>query len=100
MTDAAERLVRQGFRPDLIHAHDWMVGWAALELKQRFELPLVTTIHALEHGRHQGIHTPLQQRIHEREESLSAASDRLIVCSRYMAGEVNRLLAYRKSVST
>lgn len=91
MTDAAERLVRQGFRPDLIHAHDWMVGWAALELKQRWERPLVTTIHALEHGRHQGIHTPLQQRIHEREQLLSTASDRLIVCSRYMAGEVNRL---------
>src|SRR6266487_2577401 len=38
-------------RFDLIHAHDWMVGRAALKLKILYKLPLVTTIHSTEIGR-------------------------------------------------
>lgn len=91
MVDAAEELMAQGFVPDVIHAHDWLVSWAAMELKNRWTRPMVSTIHALEHGRHQGIHTPLQHRIHESERALTAASDRVIVCSHYMADEVKRL---------
>lgn len=91
MVDAVEELRRNGLRADVIHAHDWLVGWAAIELKQRLSIPLITTIHALEHGRHQGIHTPLQHRIHECERVLTEASDRVIVCSHYMGNEVRRL---------
>ncbi|MGW9128965.1 1,4-alpha-glucan branching protein domain-containing protein, partial [Paenibacillus chitinolyticus] len=91
MVDAVEELRRNGLRANVIHAHDWLVGWAAIELKQRLSIPLITTIHALEHGRHQGIHTPLQHRIHECERVLTEASDRVIVCSHYMGNEVRRL---------
>ncbi|GIO06486.1 hypothetical protein J31TS6_25140 [Brevibacillus reuszeri] len=91
IVDAVEELRRNGLRADVIHAHDWLVGWAAIELKQRLSIPLITTIHALEHGRHQGIHTPLQHRIHECERVLTEASDRVIVCSHYMGNEVRRL---------
>ncbi|MDR4999204.1 1,4-alpha-glucan branching protein domain-containing protein [Brevibacillus parabrevis] len=91
MSDATEQLWKNGVRPDVIHAHDWLVGWAAMEIKERYSLPLVSTIHALEHGRHQGIHTPLQERIHNSERTLAHASDRVIVCSHYMANEVQRL---------
>ncbi|ASJ54630.1 glycosyl transferase family 1 [Brevibacillus formosus] len=91
MVDAAFQLWSLGVRPDIIHAHDWLVSWAAIELKQRYSLPLVSTIHALEHGRHQGIHTPLQQRIHECERTLTQSSDSMIVCSKYMESEVMRL---------
>ncbi|MFD2371111.1 1,4-alpha-glucan branching protein domain-containing protein [Brevibacillus sp. GCM10020057] len=91
MVDYAEQLLQGGLRVDLIHAHDWLAGWAAMELKQRLSIRLITTIHALEHGRNQGIHTPLQQRIHECERMLTAASDRVIVCSHYMGEEVKRL---------
>ncbi|MED1782201.1 DUF1957 domain-containing protein [Brevibacillus fortis] len=91
MVDAASQLWSIGVRPDVIHAHDWLVSWAAIELKQRHSLPLVSTIHALEHGRHQGIHTPLQRRIHECERSLTQSSDSIIVCSKYMESEVVRL---------
>ncbi|MFP3389688.1 1,4-alpha-glucan branching protein domain-containing protein [Brevibacillus sp. SIMBA_040] len=91
MVDAVEALMQNGLRADVIHAHDWLVGWAAIELKQRLSIPLVTTIHALEHGRHQGIHTPLQHRIHECERILTEASDRVIVCSHYMGNEVKKL---------
>jgi len=91
MMDQIDHMMRMGFKPDVIHAHDWLVGFAAREAKHRYQLPLVTTIHALEHGRNQGLHSPLQQQIHQLEGDLVTASDRVIVCSRYMAGEVHRL---------
>lgn len=69
---------------DLIHAHDWLVGSAAIVLKEVLGLPLLTTIHATEHGRNNGIYTDIQKFIHEREEMLIAASEQLIVCSDYM----------------
>ncbi|MDN4093164.1 DUF1957 domain-containing protein [Brevibacillus agri] len=97
MADATERLWNSGVRPDIIHAHDWLVGWAAMEIRERYSLPLISTIHALEHGRHQGIHTPFQERIHESERTLAHASDRVIVCSHYMAEEVRRLFGIPES---
>lgn len=96
MVDAVEELRRDGLQVDILHAHDWLVGWAAMELKERMSLPLITTIHALEHGRNQGIHTPLQQRIHDCERMLTAASDHVIVCSHYMGEEVVRLFGVRR----
>jgi 1,4-alpha-glucan branching enzyme len=91
MLDELTQMIRSGFQADVIHAHDWLVGLAAMEAKKRLQLPLLTTIHATEHGRNQGIHTPLQQRIHEWERELTAASDHVMVCSRYMKEEAVRL---------
>lgn len=73
---------------DCIHAHDWLVGYAALILRQHLGLPLVTTIHATEHGRNQGLFTPQQQAIHSIENELVSLSDSVIVCSSYMRNEV------------
>ncbi len=78
---------------DLIHAHDWLVGPAAAALKQRFDVPLVATIHATEHGRNGGLFTPLQRAIHREEWRLTHEAWRVIACSRYMAEEVSRLFA-------
>lgn len=75
-------------RFDLIHAHDWLVGYAALLLRQRLNLPLVTTIHATEHGRNQGLFTPQQYMIHSIEHELVSTSDKVIVCSLHMQSEV------------
>jgi len=36
---------------DLLHAHDWMVCDAALELRSRLRKPLVSTMHSTEFGR-------------------------------------------------
>ncbi|MDV2687458.1 glycosyltransferase family 4 protein, partial [Alkalihalophilus lindianensis] len=57
---------------------------AAIALKDVLELPLLTTIHATEYGRNNGIHTNIQRFIHKREEQLMFASEQLIVCSDYM----------------
>jgi type III pantothenate kinase len=34
-------------RPDVVHAHFWMSGWAALEAAQPLGIPVVQTFHAL-----------------------------------------------------
>lgn len=73
---------------ELVHAHDWLVGACGLSLKESLRLPLVTTIHATEHGRNNGIYTELQKFIHEKEEQLVKGSDSLIVCSNYMKEEL------------
>jgi glycosyltransferase involved in cell wall biosynthesis len=56
---------------DLIHAHDWLVGDAAIALKYLFKLPLIATIHATEAGRCDGIHTDTNRYIHHREVKLA-----------------------------
>lgn len=77
---------------DLIHAHDWVVGDAAIALKHHFKIPLVATIHATEYGRHNGIHTEIQKYIASKEGILAYNSWRVIVCSAYMRNEVERAL--------
>jgi glycogen(starch) synthase len=54
-----ERAVRatgpDRFVPDVVHAHDWEVSWAADTLAAVFGVPLVTTFHGLEQMRHSGM---------------------------------------------
>ena len=39
---------------ELVHGHDWLVARAGAALAEHLEVPYLTTIHATEHGRHQG----------------------------------------------
>ncbi|MGN7178357.1 glycosyltransferase family 4 protein [Cytobacillus sp. SAFR-174] len=73
---------------EIIHAHDWLVGACGLSLKESLYCPLITTIHATEYGRNNGIYTELQKFIHTKEEQLIIGSDQVIVCSEYMKEEV------------
>ncbi|MGE6894781.1 glycosyltransferase [Priestia flexa] len=75
----------------VIHAHDWLVGTAAQGIASHVKKPLITTIHATEHGRNNGIHNEMQQRIHQREEELVHESTAIIVCSTYMKKEIMEL---------
>ncbi len=79
------------FRPDefdIIHAHDWIVAYAARALKHAWGLPLIATIHATESGRQRGLHTPMQQHISQIEWWLSYEAWRVVGCSRYMKDEI------------
>lgn len=78
---------------DLIHAHDWLVGDAAIALKHAFKIPLIATIHATEYGRYNGIHNADQDYIHRKENLLAYNAWRIIVCTDYMRREVERVLA-------
>ncbi len=78
---------------DLIHAHDWLVAFAARLLKHAYRLPLIATIHATEHGRNRGIHNQLHQHIHDCEWQLAYEAWRVICCSGAMRGELTHVLA-------
>ncbi|MEW9667539.1 1,4-alpha-glucan branching protein domain-containing protein [Ammoniphilus sp. 3BR4] len=91
MVRYVEKCLGIGVRFDCIHAHDWLVSPAARELKKKFQLPLVATIHATEFGRNQGIYSDLQHKIHHQEWQLTYEAEKVIVCSKYMENEVIRL---------
>jgi len=74
---------------DLVHGHDWLVAQASAGLADRLGVPYITTIHATEHGRHQGwVADPPQSHIHAVERSMAHRADGVIVCSYYMRGHV------------
>lgn len=77
---------------DLIHAHDWLVGDAAIALKHNFKVPLITTIHATEFGRYNGIYNDDHRYISGKEKLLAYNSWRIIVCTNYMRQEGERAL--------
>jgi glycosyltransferase involved in cell wall biosynthesis len=77
---------------DLIHAHDWLVGDAAIALKHAFKIPLIATIHATEFGRYNGLHNPTHYYINDKEHSLAHNAWRVIVCTNYMRQELQRVL--------
>jgi glycogen synthase len=74
---------------DLVHGHDWLVASAAAALSDRLEIPFLATVHATEHGRHQGwVDKPPQSHIHGAERRMVHRADRVITCSHYMRGHV------------
>ncbi|HEX4983084.1 MAG TPA: glycosyltransferase family 4 protein [Ilumatobacteraceae bacterium] len=75
--------------PDIVHAHDWHVGWAAEVLSTVFDVPLVTTLHGTERGRHGG-HLPFGEPtdINAVEWWLAFRSSRVITSTRLMVREI------------
>ncbi|MDH3023817.1 glycosyltransferase family 4 protein [Gordonia alkanivorans] len=81
--------------PEVVHAHDWLVAHPAIALAEFFDVPLVSTIHATEAGRHSGwVSGRTNRQVHSVEWWLVAESDALITCSASMRDEVNRLFGY------
>lgn len=77
------------WRPDVVHAHDWLTAWAGDTLKSLWSVPLVATVHATERGRHGG-HLPpgLPGTINSVEWWLTYQAREVIACSRFMVREV------------
>ena len=94
---ASEIMAKEG--PfDVIHAHDWLVAYAAKTLKDSYNIPIVATIHATESGRNSGIHDETQRYINDTEWMLTYEASEVIVNSNYMKNELQRLfgLPYEK----
>jgi glycogen synthase len=86
-TAGAALAARGGF--DVVHGHDWLVAPAAEAIAARLRTPYVTTIHATEHGRHQGrVGRHPQSFIHGVETWMARRAEAVIVCSHYMRGHV------------
>ena len=80
------------WRPDVVHAHDWLVAHPAIALAEYFDVPLVSTIHATEAGRHSGwVAGAISRQVHAVESWLVRESDSLITCSASMREEITEL---------
>ena len=78
--------------PDVVHAHDWLVAHPAIALAEFFDVPLVSTMHATEAGRHSGWVTGrMSRQVHMLESWLVRESDSLITCSASMRDEITDL---------
>src|SRR5262249_36510897 len=65
------------------------VAPASAALAERLGVPYITTIHATEHGRHQGwVQEPPQSHIHSVEQWMARRAEAVIVCSYYMREHV------------
>jgi glycogen synthase len=94
MASANHHLVRlsarlAGWRPDVVHAHDWLVAWAGDTLSALWDVPMVATVHATERGRGGG-HVPPGQpsAISSVEWWLTYQARQVIACSHFMVREV------------
>ncbi len=89
LSERAGQLCRDFGDFDLIHAHDWLVAFAAAALKRMNKMPLVATIHATERGRGRGfLGGEMSQAINGTEWWLAYEAWRVITASQYMADEV------------
>jgi len=94
MSSANHKLVQliaalDGWRPDIVHAHDWLAAWAGDDLRALWGVPLVATIHATERGRNGGaIPSGQPASINSVEWWLTFQAATVITCSRYMRDEV------------
>jgi glycogen synthase len=80
------------WRPDVVHAHDWLVAHPAVALSEFYDVPMVSTIHATEAGRHSGwVSGSLSRQVHAVESWLVRESDSLITCSASMCDEITEL---------
>jgi glycogen synthase len=87
-----ERRTVKPWRPDVVHAHDWLVAHPAIALAEHFDVPLVSTIHATEAGRHSGwVAGKISRQVHAVESWLVRESDSLITCSASMGEEITEL---------
>ena len=91
MVAKASEIIQKEGNFDVIHAHDWLVAYAAKTLKHSFNIPIISTIHATEAGRNSGIRDEQQKYINDSEWMLTYESTEVIVNSNYMKNELQRL---------
>ena len=85
-------LHRDGWTPEVVHAHDWLVAHPAITLAEFFDVPIVSTVHATEAGRHSGwVSGAISRQVHALESWLARESDSIIACSASMADEIGEL---------
>ena len=91
MLAKANELISKEGNFDVIHAHDWLVAYAAKTLKNSYGTPITATIHATESGRNSGIHDEVQRYINDTEWMLTYEATEVIVNSNYMKRELQSL---------
>lgn len=91
ITKLGSRLIGEleGWRPDIVHGHDWQLGWAADSLAFRYDVPFVLTMHGTERVRHGG-QLPLGHPtdINSIEWWLAFQADRMISPTRFIVEQL------------
>ena len=78
-----------GWRPDVVHGHDWRMGWAADSLSSIFDVPFVLTMHGTERVRHGGQLPPgTPSDVNSIEWWLAFQADRLISPTKFMVNQL------------
>ncbi len=89
---AGRRMLRR-WRPQVVHAHDWVAAAAGTAIARAAGVPLVATVHATEAGLWNGwLTTALSRKRHDMEAWLVREAARTIVCSAAMRDEVSAAL--------
>ena len=92
MIRAGLTLQAKGWQPDIVHAHDWLVAHPAIALAEFFDVPMISTVHATEAGRHSGwVSGQISRQVHAVESWFVRESDSLIACSASMSDEISEL---------
>ena len=91
MIEKAADVINEYGKFNVIHAHDWLVAYAARALKRTYKLPLIATIHATESGRNRGIHDKSQGYVNDVEWMLTYEASEVICNSLYMKNEIRNL---------
>jgi glycogen(starch) synthase len=87
LTDATSPL--RGWIPDVIHGHDWKIGWAADTLADHYAAPFILTMHGTERVRHGGNLPPGEPTdINAIEWWLAYRANRLIASTRFMVAQL------------
>jgi glycosyltransferase involved in cell wall biosynthesis len=92
MAEEAVKLVQKVGKFNVVHVHDWLTMYCGKLIKNTFNIPMVSTIHATEHGRNGGVRTEMQRYISSAEWMLTYEAWKVIVCSEYMGKEVSGVL--------
>jgi glycogen(starch) synthase len=78
-----------GWEPDIVHGHDWRVGWAADTLATVHAVPFVLTMHGTERIRHGGnLPQGAPSDINSVEWWLAFRANRLIASTRFMVEQL------------
>lgn len=78
-----------GWAPDVVHGHDWRIGWAAETLARRHDVPFILTMHGTERVRHGGnLPEGDPTDINSIEWWLAFRADRLIASTRFMVDQL------------
>jgi D-inositol-3-phosphate glycosyltransferase len=103
MGDFADDLRRawSAQRPDLVHAHFWMSGLAALDAARALDVPVAQTFHALGvvKRRHQGVKDTSPPRRLELETGVARSVDRILATCSDEVFELLRLGADRRRIT-
>ncbi len=78
-----------GWMPDIVHGHDWRIGWAADTIARHHGVPFILTMHGTERVRHGGnLPEGDPTDVNSIEWWLAFRADRLVASTRFMVDQL------------